>query len=286
VIVTDRGNFPTDRYVVEALAARHDLTIRWIDADATEGPQPSDVAAALGDDVALVTLSHVSYTSAAIADMSAITRLTHDAGALALWDLSHSAGAVVVDLDGSGADLAVGCTYKYLNGGPGSPAYLYVRAEHHPTMRSQIWGWWGQQDMFAMGPVHEPQGDVRRFLGGTPPVLSLVAGDEGVALVAEAGVPAIRAKGIALGELAIALADEWLVPHGARVASPREPQRRGNHVAIAHRDGERLQATLRSKGVVGDFRRPDLVRLGFSPLTTRYTDVFDGMSCLRDLLAR
>jgi kynureninase len=216
--------------------------------------------------------------------MSAITRLAHDAGALVLWDLSHAAGAVAVDLDGCGADLAVGCTYKYLNGGPGAPAYLYVRAEHQGAMRSPIWGWWGQADMFAMGPAHEPQPDIGRFLAGTPPVLSLVAADAGVALVAEAGISAIRAKGIALGEVAIALADEWLVPLGARVASPRDPQRRGNHVAIAHPDGERLQAAMRSNGVIGDFRRPDIVRLGFSPLTTRFSDVYDGLACLRDLL--
>jgi kynureninase len=283
-IVTDRGNFPTDRYVVEALAARQNVTTRWIDADPIDGPQPSDVASVLDDDVALVTLSHVSYTSAAIADMRAITEMAHDAGALALWDLSHAAGAVVVDLEGCGADLAVGCTYKYLNGGPGSPAYLYVRADHQATMRSPIWGWWGQADMFAMGPVHEPRAGIGRFLAGTPPVLSLVAADEGIALVAEAGIPAIRSKGIALGELAIALADEWLVPLGARVASPRDRERRGNHVAIAHPDGERLQAALRANGVIGDFRRPDLIRLGFSPLTTRFTEVFDGLCCLRDLL--
>jgi kynureninase len=285
VIVTDRGNFPTDRYVVEALAARQHLTIRWIDADPIDGPQPSDVAAVLDPDVALVTLSHVSYTSAAIADMRAMTQLAHGAGALALWDLSHSAGAVPVDLDGDGVDLAVGCTYKSLNGGPGSPAYLYVRADHQATMRSPIWGWWGQQDMFAMGPAHEPQADIRRFLAGTPPVLALVAADEGVALVAEAGIPAIRAKGIALGEFAITLIDDWIVPLGARLASPRAAERRGNHVAIGHRDGEALLAALRANGVIGDFRRPDLIRLGFSPLTTAFAEVFDGLACLRDLLA-
>ncbi|MDQ1426308.1 MAG: kynureninase [Acidimicrobiaceae bacterium] len=283
-IVTDRGNFPTDRYVVEGLAARQRVTTRWIDADPIEGPQPADVAAVLDTDVALVTLSHVSYTSAAVADMAAITRLAHDAGALVLWDLSHSAGAVTVDLTACRADLAVGCTYKYLNGGPGAPAYLYVRAEHQASMRSPIWGWWGQTDMFAMGPLHEPLPDIGRFLAGTPPVLALVAADEGVALVAEAGISAIRAKGMALGELAVALADEWLVPLGARVSSPRDPHRRGNHLAIAHPDGEGLQAAMRGKGVIGDFRRPNLVRLGFSPLATRFTEVFDGLACLRDLL--
>jgi kynureninase len=285
VVVTDRGNFPTDRYVIEALAARQPLSVRWIDADPVDGPQPSDVAAVLDDDVALVTLSHVSYTSAAIADMRAITRLAHDAGALALWDLSHSAGAVAVDLEGDGVDLAVGCTYKYLNGGPGSPAYLYVRSEHQGAMRSPIWGWWGQQDMFAMGPAHEPRPGIDRFLAGTPPIVSLVAADEGVGLVAEAGIGAIRAKGIALGELAVSLVDEWLVPLGARLASPRAAARRGNHVAVAHTEGERLHLALRDAGVLGDFRRPDLIRIGLSPLTTRFGDVFDGLACLRDLLA-
>ena len=284
-IVTDLDNFPTDRYVLEGLAAARGLTVRWLEFDPAAGPTASEeLINAVGPDTALVTFSHVSYRSAHIADMSAINDLVHAAGALMLWDLSHSAGSVPVALDADGSDLAVGCTYKYLNGGPGAPAYMYARAELQDELRQPIWGWLGRRDPFEMEPGYLPATGARALLSGTPPVLALTAVDEGVRLVAEAGIDAIRAKGIALTESAIELADELLAPLGVRVASPRDPTRRGAHVALAHSEAKRLCGELIERSVIPDFRRPDVIRFGFSPLTTRFVDVWDGVDTLRSLL--
>lgn len=283
-VVAAPDEFPTDRYVLEGLAAGRGLTIRWLASDPVEGPTPGDVARALDADVALVVLSHVNYRSAAIADMPAITRLTHAAGALALWDLSHSAGAVPVALGAAGTDLAVGCTYKYLDGGPGAPAYLYVREELQATLRGPIWGWFGQRDQFAMGPAYDPLPGIEAWLAGTPGVLALAAVEEGVRLVADAGIERIRAKGIALTEYAVALHDAWLVPLGCSLGSPREAARRGDHVSIRHPDAARLCERLIDRGVVPDFRAPDSIRLGLSPLTTSFADVHRGLAVLRELL--
>ena len=287
VVVTDRPNFPTDRYVLEGLARSRDLEMVWLEPDAIDGPQPADVEAALAanpGDVALVTLSHVNYRSAAIADMSAITALAHDAGALTIWDLSHSAGSIVVDLEGAGADLAVGCTYKYLNGGPGAPAWLYVRRSLQGRLRNPIQGWFGQRDQFAMGQGYDPEPGMRSWLVGTPAIIGLAAADEGIGLVAEAGIDRIRAKGIALTEYAIALFDARLAALGFSLGSPRDPARRGAHVAIRHPDARRLTAELISRDVIPDFREPDSVRFGLSPLTTRFRDVEAGIAAL-ELLA-
>ncbi len=272
-IVTDRDNFPTDRYVLEGVAEARGLQLVWLDGD------PDTVTSLIGPDTALVTFSHVSYRSAQIADMAAVNRIVREAGALMLWDLSHSAGSVPLSLDGDHAELAVGCTYKYLNGGPGAPAYMYVRRELQTELRQPIWGWLGRRDPFEMAPGYEAAAGMRGFLSGTPPVLALAAVDEGVRLVAEAGLDAIRAKGIALTELAIAVADEF----GIRVASPRDPARRGAHVALSHPDARALCARLIDRGVIPDYRRPDVIRFGFSPLTTRFVDVWDGMEALREL---
>jgi kynureninase len=282
-IVTDLDNFPTDRYVLEGIARARGLEITWMRGDPDGGPEPSEVARVLSPQTALVTFSHVSYRSAHIADMPAINAVVEDAGALMLWDLSHSAGSVPLALDGDHAPLAVGCTYKYLNGGPGAPAYMYVRHELQRELRQPIWGWLGRRDPFEMAPGYEAAPGMRGFLSGTPPVLALAAVDEGVRMVAEAGIDAIRAKGIALTELAIALADARL--EGVRVASPREPARRGAHVALAHPDARELCARLIERGVIPDFRGPDVIRYGFSPLTTRFADVWDGVEALRALLS-
>jgi kynureninase len=286
VIVTDRDNFPTDRYVLEGLARARRLTVRWLETDPLEGVQPADVAAILGDDVALVALSHVNYRSAAIADMTAITALAHDAGAVALWDLSHAVGSMPIALDDAGADLAVGCTYKFLNGGPGAPAFLYVRRELQEHLRNPIQGWFGQRDQFAMGPTYDPEPGIRRWLTGTPTILALSAIDESVGLVAEAGIDNIRAKSIALTEYAIALHDAWLASLGFTVGSPRDPARRGAHVAVRHRDARRFNDELIPAGVVPDFREPDSIRLGLSPLTTSFGDVWRGLDHLRRIAAR
>jgi kynureninase len=276
-IVTDLGNFPTDRYVLEGLARTRGLEITWLDGE----PRPEDVAKRLGPDTALVTFSHVSYRSAHIADMAQVNKVVADAGALMLWDLSHSAGSVPVSLDGDHAPLAVGCTYKYLNGGPGAPAYMYVRRELQSELRQPIWGWLGRRDPFEMAPGYEVAEGMRGFLSGTPPVLALSAVDEGVGVVAEAGIEAIRAKGIALTEFAIALADARLAELGVSVASPRDPLRRGAHVALAHPSAKQLCARLIEAGVIPDFRRPDVIRFGLSPLSTRFVDVWDGIDALR-----
>jgi kynureninase len=284
-IVTDVDNFPTDRYALEGLAHARGLSIRWLRFDSAAGATAEAVATAITNQTALVTFSHVSYRSAHIAEMAAINRLAHAVGALTLWDLSHSAGSVPVALDADGADLAVGCTYKYLNGGPGAPAYMYVRRELQDSLSQPIWGWLGRRDPFEMEPDYVPAAGMRRFLSGTPPVLALQAVDVGVKLVAEAGMHAIRTKGIALTKLAIELTDARLAQQGVVVASPRESERRGAHVALSHPEAQRLTAALIERGVVPDFRRPDVVRFGFSPLTTRFVDVWDGVDMLGQLLA-
>ena len=234
-IVTDVDNFPTDRYVVEGLAAARGLSVRWLES-------VEMVFDAVGADTALVTLSHVNYRTAEIAEMPRVCAAARDAGALMLWDLSHSAGSIPVELDGSGADLAVGCTYKYLCGGPGAPAFMYVHRDLQGELRQPIWGWLGRRDPFAMEHGYVAADGVRALLSGTPPVLALSAVDEGVALIAEAGIDAIRAKGIALTAYAIGVADAVLARFGVSVVSPRDERRRGAHVALAHPDARRLCA--------------------------------------------
>lgn len=283
-IVTDRDNFPTDRYVLEGLAQSRGLTVRWIEAAPDAGPRPADVAAAVGPKTALVALSHVAYRSAFLLDMAAITGVAHGAGALALWDLSHSAGVAPVELDASGADLATGCTYKYLNGGPGAPAFLYVRAEHQPVLRQPIWGWLGRRDPFVMAPGYEPAAGIASFLSGTPPMLALNAVAAGIDLVCQAGISALRAKAVALGEFVIARHDEWLAPRGVSLGSPRHSAERGGHVALVHPRALELCRALAARRVITDFRSPDIIRVGLSPLTTSFVDVERGLAVLRELL--
>jgi kynureninase len=285
VIVTDDDNFPTDLYVLQGLARQRGLDLRVVPADPDEGLDLPTLAAALDDDVALVSLSHVAYRSGALTDLTAVTELVHDAGALVLWDLSHSAGSVPVPLTDSGADLAVGCTYKYLNGGPGAPAFLYVRAELQAALRQPIWGWFGQADQFGMGAEYVPVDGIERFCVGTPPVLATYAVDEGVRTVADAGIGAIRAKGVALTSYLIELADAVLAEHGFRVASPRAAGRRGAHVSLAHPQAWQVCQALIATGVVPDFRTPDRLRLGPAPLYTSFTDVWDGIEAIRRIVA-
>ena len=280
-IVVDRNEFPTDRYVLEGIAAELGLELRRLESDPVDGPQPQPFA----DDVALVVLSQVSYRSGALADLAAVTEAVHEAGALVLWDLSHSAGAAPVGLDAHGVDLAVGCTYKYLNAGPGAPAFLYVRSELQPRLRSPIQGWFGQRDQFAMGPGYEPEEGVTRFLAGTPPILGLAAVEAGAELVAEAGIERLRAKSVALTELIVELHDARLAPLGFELGSPRDPARRGSHVALRHPHGWRIcRALIERARVVPDFRAPDSVRLGVPPLYTRFVDVWDAIDRLHRLV--
>jgi kynureninase len=284
VVVCSADDFPTDRYIVAGVAEDRGLTVRELSAHVDEGLDPDVLASALDERVAVVVLSHVAYRSGALADMAAITRLVQDAGALVLWDLSHSVGSVPVELSATGADLAVGCTYKYLNGGPGAPAFLYVRRDLQERLRSPIQGWFGQRDQFEMGPAYEPAEGIERFGVGTPPVLAMAAVEVGAGLVAEAGVDLLAAKGRALGDLMIGLADAWLAPHGVVVASPRDAARRGAHVTLAHPQAWQLTQALVDAGVVPDYRTPDRVRLGPAPLYTRFVDVWDAMDRFRSVL--
>ncbi len=284
VLVCCADDFPTDRYVVAGVAAARGTTVREVPADLDEGLDPAVLAAALDERVAVVVLSAVAYRSGALADVAAVTAAARRAGALVLWDLSHAAGAVSLDLAAHGVDLAVGCTYKYLNGGPGAPAFLYVRRELQDSLRQPIWGWFGQRDQFAMGAAYDPVPGIGRFAVGTPPVLAAAAVEVGVRLVAEAGIDRLAAKGRALSGLLVALADEHLAPHGVTLASPRDPARRGSHVTLAHPAAWQLTQALVDRGVVPDFRTPDRVRFGPAPLYTRFVDVWDAVDRFRGLL--
>ena len=283
-IAVSPNEFPTDRYIVEGLAAARGLEIRWLEEDEVEGVSVAAVERALDDDLALIVLSHVNYRSAAIVDLPVITTRARNAGAFVLWDLSHSAGAVPVELAVSGVDLAVGCSYKYLNGGPGAPAYLYIRRELQDELRPPIQGWFAQADQFEMGPRFERRAGIAGWLVGTPGVLALAAAEAGIALSAEAGIERIRAKGIALTEYAIELHDAWLAPLGCAVGSPRDASRRGNHVSIRHPEARRLTAELIARNVIPDFREPDSIRIGLSPLSTSFEEVRRGLVVLRGLL--
>ncbi len=283
-VVTDVDNFPTDRYVLEGLAE----DLRFIAPDPVAGPTVADVeAACAAGDVGLVALSHVAYRPGALADLPGITEAAHRAGALVLWDLSHSAGAVEVGLEKHGVDLAVGCTYKYLNAGPGAPAFLYVRSSLQEELRTPIQGWFGQRDQFAMGHPYEPAEGIARFLAGSPQILGLVAVRAGVELLAEASIDAVAAKGRALTEYAVELHDELLAPLGVELGTPRDPARRGAHVSFRHPEAWRIcRALIELADVVPDYRGPDTVRFGFPPLYTRFADVREAVERLRGVIER
>ncbi|HEV3355738.1 MAG TPA: kynureninase [Pseudonocardiaceae bacterium] len=277
-IVVDAEDFPTNRYLLQGLAEQH-----WIRVETVHGRDA--VLDALTDDVAVVVLSQVSYRSGALLDMAEINRAAKRAGALVLWDLSHSAGVVPIRLGADGADLAVGATYKYLNGGPGSPAFLYVRKELQVQLRQPIWGWFGQTDQFAMGASFEPVETIDRFLVGTPPLLSLAAIAPALDVVERVPVSEVRAKSVRLSEFTIDLAEQWLAPHGFRLASPRDAARRGSHVSLAHPDSALISRALREQqDVICDFRAPDLLRIGLAPLYTSFTDVWDGLDRVRTVV--
>jgi kynureninase len=272
-LVTERGNFPTDRYVLEGLAEQRGVQLRLF-----EGDPPLEGAG-------LVVLSHVDYRSGEIADLPGLTARCRDAGVPLIWDLSHSAGALPVDLHAAGAEFAVGCTYKYLNAGPGGPAFLYVAAQLHDALRTPIQGWFGQRDQFDMDRAYDPEPSIRRFLAGTPPILGLAAAEEGARITAEAGVEAIREKSVAQTQLLIDVVDSWPADLGFSIGSPRDGARRGSHVAVRHEQAWPItRALLERADVVPDFRGPDVIRLGIAPLYTRYADVWDAMDRLRKLV--
>jgi kynureninase len=280
-IITEAGNFPTDRYVLEGLASARGLRVEYVEIEPLAGCSASDLN--LGSDTALVCLSHVDYRSSAIADVAGVTRAAHNAGALVLWDLCHSVGSVPIELDADGVDLAVGCTYKYLDGGPGAPAFLYVRRELQATLRQPIWGWFGQRDQFAMSPAYDPAATIDRFATGTPNIVGLTSVEAGATLLAAAGIDALRSKGMALTSYLIDLCDAWLAPLGFEVASPRDARIRGSHVSLRHLAAYQLCRALIDEHVVPDYREPDLIRCGLSALTTSFADVHEAMRRLREL---
>jgi kynureninase len=283
-IVLDTDNFPTDRYVLEGIAAERGARLRWIGTDPAAGVTPEQVAEVVGPRTALALFSHVAYRSGWLADAPAITRTVHDAGGLVLWDLSHSAGSVELELDAWEADLAVGCTYKYLNGGPGSPAFGYVARRHHDRLRQPVQGWMGRHDPFEMGPGYRPAAGVRGIVSGTPPILAAVPLLASLELLEEAGIAAVRAKSRALTAFALELVDAWPAPLGVELVSPRDPERRGGHVTIRRAGFRDLLDALWERGVIPDYREPDGIRIGLAPLSTSFTEVHDGLAVLRDLL--
>jgi len=286
-IVTDDLNFPTDAYVtVAATNLAGDREIVTVPSpDGINGPEDA-IIAALDDGTALLTLTHVSFKSGYRYDMERLTRAAHDVGALVLWDLSHSVGAVPVDLGGAGADLAVGCTYKYLNGGPGSPAFLYVNSRIDIEVENPLSGWWGHEQPFAFDLEYTPASSIRRFQTGTMPILSLSTIETGVALTTEAGIERIRDKSIGLSEFFIEQSRVHLEPLGFTLASPVDPARRGSHVSLRHEDGWRIvRAMIEHGNVIPDFREPDNLRFGLTPLTTSYTDLHTAVIRIKNLMA-
>ncbi|MET8160748.1 aminotransferase class V-fold PLP-dependent enzyme [Sphaerisporangium sp. NPDC005289] len=280
-IITADDNFPTDRYVLDGVAADHGMSVLTLAAHADTGLDLDALRAALDENVALVSLSLVSYRSSALLDMAEVNRLVHDAGALVLWDLSHAVGAVPIELEDTEADLAVGSGYKHLYGGPGAPAFLYVRRTLQDRLRQPIQGWFGHRQQLEMLPAYEPDPTVRRFQTGFPPVLSLTALAAGVDLIGEAGMDALRAKGLALAEMLQDLVAEHLFPVGYTLASPPDARRRGVHLTLRHADASRIHPLVSRADLAIDHMAPDLFRLSATPLNTRFTDIVEAVDRIR-----
>jgi kynureninase len=280
-IISDTLNFPSDVYILQgcmhSLNQGHELTL--IEPADGIGVDVDTLCAAIDQETALVTLSHVVFKSGYLYDAAEITRRAHAAGALVLWDLSHAAGAVPVCLDEWEADFAVGCTYKYLNGGPGAPAFLYVRRDLQEQAISPIWGWFGQRAPFAFELDYQPGAGVSRFLCGTPSILSLLAVEPGVDLLLEAGMEGLRAKSLRQTGYLIELFDQRLAPLGFSLGSPREDAQRGSHVSVRHPEGYRInRALIDELNVLPDFREPDNIRLGITPLYTTFSEIWEGVA--------
>jgi len=292
IVLSERTNFPTDLYIADTVAKQHGFELVLMD--------DVDVAAHLDERVAIVMLTHVNYRTGYMHDVAAVTRAAHDAGAIVIWDLAHSAGAVPVNLYGGhvneAADFAVGCGYKYLNGGPGAPAFAWAHPKHTAWMdrerfRQPLSGWLGHAAPFAFSPDYEPAAGIARFVCGTPPVISLAALECGVDTVLAAetvgGIAAVREKSIALTQLFIDLVEQRCAGRDLTLASPRAASNRGSQVSFAHpTHGYQIMQALIARGVIGDFRAPDLLRFGFTPLYTRFVDVWDAVDRLRGVLER
>ena len=282
-VATEDGAFPTDRYVLEGIAAERGCRFATVPSPQEAGD--GDPLAGVPDDCGLLVLSHVDYRTGGLADLPRLTDAARERGIPLIWDLSHSAGVAPAGLAAAGAELAVGCTYKYLNAGPGAPGFLYVARRLQTELVSPIRGWFGQRDQFAMGPAYDPDPSIRRFMAGTPSVLGLAAVEEGARLTAEAGIAAIRLKSSAQTDYLVGLHDAWLDPLGFRLGSPRDPARRGSHVSLRHADAWRVnRALIERADVVPDFREPDTIRLGVAPLYTRFVDLWDAVDRLRRLV--
>jgi kynureninase len=279
VLVAESASFPTDLYITEGVAGAVGGIERRLVADASELP------GALGDDVAVVLLNHVDYRTGRLHDMAAVTELIHRHGALAVWDLCHSAGALPIELDACGVDFAVGCGYKYLNAGPGSPAFVYAAARHHDAVEQPLSGWWGHAEPFAFQTGYAPAPGIRRFLTGSQPIIGGTALAASLDVWDRVDMAALRAKSLALTGLFMRRAEDA----GLEVVTPREPERRGSQVALRVRDGDPgdgypIVQALIDRGVIGDFRAPDIMRFGFTPLYLRYVDVWDAAETLTDIL--
>ena len=278
-IVTERGNFPSDLYIAEGLTSWLARGYRLKLVDSTD-----ELMAAIDDDTAVLMLTHVNYRSGALHDMQALTAHAHEQGALAIWDLAHSAGALEIDLGGANADFAVGCTYKYFNGGPGAPAFIWVPTRHQACFSQPLSGWWAHVAPFAMQDSFAAGDGIRRALCGTQPIVSLALVECGLDIFSQTSMAAVRRKSLALSDLFINLTDSFAALHGITLATPRIHARRGSHVSLAHVHGHALMQALIARGVIGDYRAPDLMRFGFTPLYTRYVDVWDAAATLRAIL--
>ncbi|WP_263910210.1 kynureninase [Achromobacter sp. 79A6] len=279
VILSERDNFPTDLYMIQGMI---DLLQQGYEMRLIDDELPLDKA--LDDSVAVVLLSHVNYRSGQMHDMAAVTRTAHERGALVIWDLAHAAGAVPVDLNGSGADYAVGCTYKYLNGGPGAPAFIWVAPRHIQDFWQPLSGWWGHQRPFDMTVAYEPAGGIRRYLCGTQPIVSLAMVECGLDVAREADMAEVRKKSLALGDLFIALVEERCAGHPLTLVTPRNHADRGSHVSLRHPNGYEVMQALIARGLIGDYREPEVLRFGLTPLYFGYADVWDAVEILKDVL--
>ena len=277
-IVSEVENFPTDLYMAEGLTKLlgQDYILRLVPAH--------HLRHALGADTAVLMLTQVNFRTGALHDMAAMTAAAHAAGALAIWDLSHTAGALPVDLDGAQADFAIGCGYKYLNGGPGAPAFVYAAARHHGQAAQPLYGWLGHDAPFDFATSYRPAAGIRQYVVSTPSILALAALEEGVDLLLQADLSELRAKSQALTEAFITLVEARCTGLGLSLATPRDPARRGSQVSFAHDHSYAVMQALIARGVIGDFRAPDLLRFGFSPLYIRHVDVWDAAEALRDVL--
>jgi len=284
-ILTDTLNFPSDLYIlqgcVKTLGDRHQI-IRIGSNDNDLTPDLTALESAINEDTALVTLSHVLFKSGYLYDIRRITDLAHARGALVLWDLSHSVGALPIHLDACHVDLALGCTYKYLNGGPGAPAFLYVNKAIQEKLSSPIWGWWGQSKPFDFGLDFTPAPGAQRFLVGTQPMISLLTMEASLDIFLKIGMDALRLKSILMTDYASYLTDTWLGPLGFSLGSPRDSAIRGSHISIRHPDGYRInRALIEDMNVIPDFREPDNIRLGFAPLYTSFTEIWQGFARIK-----